>query len=134
MNLRTVGVVILIITALVGCSKREVPSTAAKPILVAWVPTTGKSMLPTFPERGLAEAQIGFPYEQLSVGDTVIFWDYTRGVGRFTHHRLVAKQLGNWIAQGDNPETNSTADRPWVTKDNYICRTTGRYQAVVYAP
>jgi hypothetical protein len=91
---------------------------------------TGESMLPTFPAKTLIEFQM-IPFDQLKAGDTVIFWDYTNSTPRFIHHRLVEKQLGNWIARGDNPVTNQTADRPWVTKDNYIARTTGRFTQIL---
>lgn len=123
-----------LVLALTACSKREIPTTAPRPVLLAWVPVSGQSMLPTFPERALVEVEIGVPYDQLKAGDTVIFWDYLRGTGKFTHHRLVARQLGNWISRGDNPATNPTADRPWVTPDNYVARTTGRHTQLLSAP
>lgn len=83
-------------------------------------------MLPTFPTKALIEVET-VPFSDLRQGDTVIFWDYTRTEPLLIHHRLVAKQGGNWIAQGDNPDTNPKADRPWVTPDNYLGRTTGRH-------
>ena len=118
----------------VGCSKREIPSTRKSPPLVAWVPISGKSMLPTYPERALAEAEFGVPYDELKVGDVVIFWDYTKPQPAFTLHTLVQKQAGNWIAKGNNPETNPVADRPWVTRDNYAARATGRHTQILVAP
>ena len=120
--------------ALLGCSKREIPSDNPRPIAHAWIAATGQSMLPTFPERALVEIQIGVPFEALRAGDSVVFWDYTRATPQLIHHRLVQEQGGNWIAQGDNPETNPTADRPWVTRDNYIGRTTGRHVQILAAP
>lgn len=109
-----------------GCGPK-IPTSQVKPSVAAWLPAQGKSMLPTFPERSLIEVEFGVPFDELKAGDTVIFWDYTRGAKALTHHRLVAKQAGAWIAQGDNPETNPVADRPWVTADNFIARGTGRH-------
>jgi hypothetical protein len=88
-------------------------------------------MSPTFPAERFVETQVGFPYDQLRVGDTVIFWDYTRPVPFLIHHRIVGSQGGNFIARGDNPVTNTREDAPWVTKDNYIARTTGRHAQVL---
>ncbi len=110
---------------LAGCG-RDIPTSKKRPPFITWTRVTGVSMKPTFPEECFVETQVGYPYEDLKEGDTVIFWDYFRGSG-MTHHRLVAKQGGNWIAQGDNPVTNAVADRPWVTPDNYVARTTGKY-------
>ena len=91
-------------------------------------------MLPTFPESSLVEFEVT-PFDQLKKGDTVLFWDYTERTGAvFIHHRLVESQGGNWIARGDNPETNTRADLPWVTKDNYIGRTTGKHTPFLMAP
>lgn len=117
-----------------GCGKRQIPTSAPRPALKAWVPVTGKSMLPTFPVTALVEAEFGVDYDTLQERQTVIFWDYTSGAPRFTHHRIVAKQGDNWIVQGDNPATNPIADRPWVTRDNFIARTTGRHTQILYAP
>jgi hypothetical protein len=130
----SVALAVLILAVAFGCSKREIPTTTPKPTLAAWIPYTGKSMLPTLPEAGLAEIEIGVTFDQLKQGDIVVFWDYLRGTGKFTLHRLVAKQAGNWIAQGDNPETNPKADRPWVTPDNYVARATGKNVQFVWAP
>lgn len=121
--------------AAVGCSKREIPSGAPKPTLVAWVPYTGQSMVPTFPARGLAEVEFGVSFSALKSGDIVVFWDYTLpGSPRFTLHRLVQLQGTAWIARGDNRLTNPSADRPWVTADNYVARATGRWSQLVAAP
>ncbi len=91
-------------------------------------------MLPTIPNGALVEIEVGFPYGSLKAGDIVVFWDYLRGTGKFTLHRLIDSQLGNWIAQGDNKETNSEEDRPWVTKDNYVAKATGRHTKLLSAP
>ena len=123
--------VLTLLLSLSGCSKREIPSDAPKPVLTAWVTAKGKSMIPTFPESALVEVEIGVPFSALKEGDTVVFWNYSGGPATFIHHRLVQKQAGNWIAQGDNSATNPTADRPWVTPDNFIGRTTGRYARLV---
>lgn len=117
-----------------GCSRREIPSEAPLPVLRAWVPASGRSMLPTYPERCLLEIEIGVPFDALRAGDPVIYWDYTRGPAALTHHRLAQRQGDSWIAQGDNPETNPTADRAWVTRANYIARGTGRWSLVLTAP
>lgn len=118
-----------------GCSKSDLPTSRAAPPLVGWIAAKGQSMGPTFPESALLEFEV-VAYEALKLNDTVIFWDYTRGgsAPSLIHHRLVAKQGGNWIAQGDNAATNKAADRPWVTKDNYLARTTGRHAQILFAP
>lgn len=82
-------------------------------------------MLPTLPVDHFALIDIGFPYTRLEVGDIVIFWDYRRG--GYTLHRLVAKQGAFFIARGDNPETNKTADRAFVIPENYIGKFVGKY-------
>lgn len=123
------------IFTLSGCGdSKAIPSSRSKPTLKAWVGHAGKSMLPAFPEFALVEVEFGVPYESLKEGDTVIFWDYTRATPLLIHHRLVAKQANAWIAQGDNAATNATADRPWVTPDNYIARTTGKHTQLLSAP
>lgn len=91
-------------------------------------------MLPTFPERALVEAQFGYPFDALKAGDTVLYWDYTAAQPRYLHHRLITSRAGAWIAQGDNPVTNPTTDAPWVTRDNYIARTTGRHTQLLTPP
>jgi signal peptidase I len=120
---------LILVALLAGCS-RDIPSDKPVPVLVAWTKVTGVSMSPTFPPDRLVEMEVGFPYEQLKAGDTVIYWDYTAG-NRLIHHRLVKEQFGAWMAKGDNPVTNPRADAPWVTKDNYIARTTGRHAQIL---
>ncbi len=120
-----------LLLSLSGCGPRQIPSDAPKPVIKAWVAAKGKSMLPTFPESALIEIEVGVPFSALKVGDTVVFWDYKRGDDALTHHRLVAQQGGNWIAQGDNPETNRVADKSWVTPDNFIARSTGRHAQIL---
>lgn len=120
---------------LAGCGdSRDIPSSKPKPTIKAWVGGTGPSMLPTFPESALVEAEFGVPFDALKAGDTVIFWDYTRPEPFLIHHRLSVKMGAGWIAQGDNPVTNAIADRPWVTPDNYIARTTGKHVQFLIAP
>jgi hypothetical protein len=118
---------IALLLCLTACSKRDIPSSQPKPALTAWVSASGESMLPTFPAKALVEMEL-VPYSDLKAGESVVFWDYTGKTGAtFVHHRLVGKHGNNWIARGDNPLTNPTADLPWVTEDNYIARTTGRH-------
>lgn len=124
--------VIALVLLLAGCGP-QIPSSAQKPMLRGWVLATGKSMLPTFPEAAFVEIEIGSRFEDLKVGDTVIFWDYTRGAG-MTHHRLVAKQGDAFIAQGDNKQTNVVVDKPWVTRDNFVARGTGRWAILLMPP
>ena len=112
-----------------GCNK-EIPTTQEKPIATAWMATTGKSMLPAFPEQALIEVLIGFPFDELKAGDTVVFWDYRRGYA-LTHHRLVHKQGRAWMAKGDN---NPNVDDSWVTKDNFIAKSTGKHSAIIVFP
>ena len=123
---------IAIVLLLAGCGP-QIPTSAQKPMLTGWVLAQGKSMLPTFPEAAFVEIEIGSRFEDLKVGDTVIFWDYTRGAG-MTHHRLVAKQGDAFIAQGDNKETNAVVDKPWVTRDNFVARGTGRWAILLVPP
>lgn len=122
----TLAVICLLLSVLwlAGCG-RKIPTSQPAPVLKVWVAVSGKSMLPNFPESGFVEMEIGVPFDALKAGDTAIFWDYTRGQG-LTHHRCREKQAGSWIMQGDNPGTNPVADRPWMTRDNYYGRTTGR--------
>lgn len=129
--MKRLAVAVVLLAILAGCSKQEIPASRPMPPLKAWLPYSGKSMLPVYPERGLAEVELGVPFSALKAGDIVVFWDYTRAADRFTLHKLVAKQGGNWIAQGVNPETNPVADRPWVTPENYVCRATGRHAQIV---
>lgn len=118
-----------------GCGdSRDIPSSKPKPTVKVWVGHTGQSMLPTFPETALIEAEFGVPFDALKAGDTVIFWDYTRPEPFLIHHRLSVKMGAGWIAQGDNPVTNATADSPWVTPSNYIARTTGKHVQFLIAP
>ncbi len=126
--------VCVLVFALACCGKREIPSSAPKPTVRAWVPAVGRSMEPNFPNGALVEAEFGVRYEDLKIGDTVLLWDYTRAEPFFIHHRIVAEQGGQFIARGDNPETNPKADRPWVTRDNFIARTTGRHTYALFAP
>ena len=99
----------------------------AKPTTKVWAAVSSESMRPTFPLNALVEMELGVPFAELKTGDTVIFWDTQRGARCLTHHRLIAHRGGGWITQGDNKKTNPVADRTWVTSDNYIARTTGRY-------
>jgi hypothetical protein len=101
--------------------------SAIMPTTKAWAAVSGQSMLPTFPLNALVEMEIGVPFANLKVGDTVIFWDYQRGERCLTHHRLIARRGSGWISQGDNKKTNPIADRTWITSENYIARTTGRF-------
>lgn len=117
---------VLLVFALVSCGKR-IPTAQDKPSVKAWISASGQSMLPTFPESCLVECEFGIPFDALKENDTVIFWDYKSTAPRLLHHRLIQKQGGNWIAKGDNRQTNPTADWPWVTPDNYLARTTGRF-------
>jgi signal peptidase I len=121
-----------VLFVLSGCGK--LPTSDRRPPITAWVAVQGQSMLPTFPDGTLVEVEFGIPYDQLKPGDTVIFWDYKRGALLFTHHRLKGKQGPWWIAQGDNPKTNPTADAPFVTAENYYARGTGRHTQILFAP
>lgn len=122
---------LVLLALLAGCGPK-IPTSKSKPVVTAWIAAVGESMLPTFPEKSLIEVEFGVPFEALKAGDTVVFWDYTKKEPALTHHRLVAKQAGNWIAKGDNPETNPVADRPWVTSDNFIARGTGRHTQLLF--
>lgn len=125
---------IAIVLMLAGCGP-QVPTSQQKPILTGWVLAQGKSMLPTFPEAAYVEVEIGSRFDDLKVGDNVIFWDYTQGAnGVMVHHQLVQKQGDAWIAQGLNKETNAVADRPWVTRDNFVARGTGRWAVILVVP
>lgn len=125
----------IVLLCLVGCGKREIPAESTGPALRAWVPVSGASMAPNFPERGWVEVEI-VDFDQLKVGDTVLFWDYTAANGKLIniHHRLVARQGESFIARGDNELTNPRADAPWVTRDNYRARTTGRWAYSLSTP
>lgn len=125
--MRFTAALVFLCVAFTACSKRDIPSSKPLPVTVGYVRCIGVSMLPNFPADSYAETLIGFPFDDLKVGDTVIFWDYTRATPHRTHHRLIAKRGDAFIAQGDNPVTNATADKPWVTRDNYIAKTTGRW-------
>lgn len=113
---------------LVSCTERNIAVSAPAPVVKAWVPCHGKSMLPTYPDKAMVEFEFGVPFADLKQGDAVIFWDYKRGATAITHHRLVAKQGGNWIARGD---ANDSADQSWVTPDNYLARGTGQWAYVI---
>lgn len=125
----------LLALALAACSKREIPAPSSGPALRAWVPVSGASMAPNFPERGWVEIEL-VDFDQLAVGDTVLFWDYTATDGKLVnlHHRLVAKQGDAFVARGDNELTNPRADAPWVTRTNYRARTTGRWAYTLATP
>jgi hypothetical protein len=128
MLLAAVGLVpVLLFT---GCGKREIPSDAPAPTVRAWLSAEGKSMLPSFPEHALVEVEFGVPFDALREGDSVVFWDYKRGAQALTHHRLKQKQGSAWIARGDN---NTVVDESWVTRDNYLGRTTGRHTQMLFA-
>lgn len=129
------AVLILSLLLIAGCSKAPV-NEAERPYLKGWVAVSGSSMLPKYPDGALVEVEIGVPFEKLKVGDDAIFWDYTNTTGAvFIIHELTEKHGNAFVAQGRNPETNPRADRPWVTKDNYYARATGRHaQFVFFAP
>ena len=124
---------IALVLLLAACGPQAPVNTDNKPVIVAWVSVSGESMLPTFPVSALAEAQFGYSYDALKVGDTVIFWDYKRGAKSFTHHRLIAKQGDNWIARGDNEKTNTRPDDSWVTRETFYARTTGKHSPIIIA-
>lgn len=113
-----------------GCNT-EIAADTPKPVVKAWIPCRGKSMLPNFPEYSYVQFEFGVPFEMLKAGDTVIFWDYKRSETALTHHRLVQKQGDAWIAKGDN---NEFPDKSWVTKDNYIARGTGVWLKTLESP
>lgn len=121
-----------------GCADAEgraIPHDGPKPPFHVWVPVTGKSMLPTYPESHLLEVDIQYPFSSLKVGDLVIFWDYRRdgGVG-YTYHPIIGRQGKYFITQGLNRSTNPRPDDSWLTPDNYIGRATGRSTLVLFAP
>jgi phage repressor protein C with HTH and peptisase S24 domain len=126
--------VLALVLLIAGSGRAPVPDE--RPILKAWIPVSGQSMLPKYPDGMMLEIELGVPYKDLKEGDDVVFWDYTGKSGAtFIFHKLVQKQAGSWIVQGRNPKTNPVADIPWVTKDNFIGRATGRHtQMVVYMP
>lgn len=127
-----IAIACAVVFCLAACAPREIPADAPKPIIRAWMQANGTSMLPSFPKHALAEVEIGVPFEDLREGDSVVFWDYKRGAQALTHHRLRQKQGSAWIARGDN---NTEADDSWVTRDNFIGRTTGRHtQLLISAP
>jgi hypothetical protein len=121
-----------------GCTDAEgraIPHDGPKPPFCVWVPVTGKSMLPKYPEAHLIEVNITFPFDQLRVGDVVVFWDYRRdGGASYTYHPIIGKQGKYFITQGLNPETNPRPDDSWLTPDNYIGRATGKSTLVLFAP
>lgn len=121
-----------------GCTDAEgrvIPHAGPKPPFLAWVPVTGKSMLPKYPEAHLLEVDVTYPFDSLKVGDEVVFWDYRRdgGVG-YTYHPIIGRQGKYFITQGLNPKTNPRPDASWLTPDNYIGRATGRSTLVLFAP
>lgn len=120
---------LLVLAVVFACNDRVIPIKGEKPIITAWIPAGGKSMLPNYPESALIEIEIGYDFEYLKEGDAVVFWDYKRGDNALTHHRLVKKQGSHWIAKGDNNERH---DESWVTKDNYIARGTGKHTQILF--
>lgn len=135
----------LLITALAllaGCDRvdstarsRAIPTDAPKPPFIVWVPVTGKSMLPKYPEAHWVEVDVNYPYRQLKVGDEVMLWDYTRaGTVAYTFHPIVGTQGDYFITQGLNKKTNPVPDRPWLTPDNYQGKGTGRSSLMLLPP
>lgn len=116
-------VLVVALFSISGCSDKAHPDYAKRKPLSGFVWARGESMrpvlnLPLFPAATLVPVELFYPFEDLKVGDIVVFYDYF--TGGYIIHQLVAKQGGNWIAQGANPVTNPNADRPWVTKDNFV--------------
>lgn len=79
----------------------------------------------------MVEVRVGVPFDALKEGDSVLFWDYRRGDNALTHHRLIQKQGDAWIVKGDN---NEIVDGSWVTKDNYLAQSTGKWAYMVTPP
>jgi hypothetical protein len=117
----------VLVFAMWGCSERAIPHSGPKPPCLMWMPVSGRSMLPKYPESHLLEVDVAFSYDNLKVGDEVVFWDYKRPVGiQYTFHAIVGKQGAYFIVKGLNPATNPIADAPWLTRDNFIGKATGR--------
>jgi hypothetical protein len=108
----------VVVLGLGGCNRK--PDTQFEPTkpLVVLVTHAGESMLPTLPTIGVAQIDIAYPFSRLATGDIVLFWDYVRE--GFTLHRIVARQGGAFIVQGDNPATNREADAPFLVRENYL--------------
>jgi hypothetical protein len=121
-----------------GCSDasgRAIPHRGPKPPCLVWLPVTGKSMLPKYPEAHLLEVDVTFDYDRLAVGDEVVFWDYRRDGGvHFTFHPIIGRQGDYYITRGLNPATNPRPDAAWVTRDNFIGKATGRSTLILFAP
>jgi signal peptidase I len=74
-------------------------------------------MVPTIPTGAIVIAS-PFPYEQLALGDIVVFKDRRIGL---VMHRLHAKVAGGWTTKGDG---NDTIDHDAMTEWNYVGKVT----------
>ena len=132
--MRALGRFLCVLTALLllsGCGPSPEVQNKPKPVFKAWLPAAGASMLPKFPIKAEIEIEIGVPFAALKEGDSVVFWDYERGPMAMTHHRLIQKQAGAWMAKGDN---NKVVDPSWVTEENYLARGTGKWEYILVPP
>ena len=116
----TLAAMVVLVFALSGCGRQDDAQFAPTKPLVGHFAVRGESMLPTLPTAHVAQVDVAYPFGQLEVGDIVLFWDYHRE--GFTLHRIVARQGAWFIVQGDNPTTNPDADRPFLTRANYVGR------------
>ncbi len=125
---------------LVGCAPQSQDAqthaiVGPPPPYYAWIGVTGKSMRPTFPESFWAQVDFTFPYENLKVGDLVVFWDYAGTGGyKFTFHRIVEQKDGYFVTRGDNKDTNPVPDASRLTVVNYLGKGTGKYTLVLLMP
>lgn len=125
----------------VGCGPQPSAEQSAqirrgpKPPFPVWVALTGSSMLPKYAKAGYVEIDANFPFERLTIGDEVCFWDHNRAGGdKFTFHRIVGKSGAYFLTQGINAATNPNPDGTLLDESNYQGRATGRHSIILLPP
>lgn len=103
---------------LASCDQRS-PQFEPKRAFVVLASVQGKSMLPYVKEeRHPVLLDVAFSYDNLKVGDVVIYWNYKWE--QFVMHRIEAKQGSAFIVRGDNPETNPVSDPGFLTREGFV--------------
>ncbi len=109
-----------------GCTsetKDNAPNYKPSRPFVYLISLRGESMNRTIPATEFVLVDFSFRYDDISVDDIVLYWDYRRD--KYILHEVVGKMGDAWVVKGSNPETNYKSDPCFLMRDNYIAKYVG---------
>lgn len=116
------GLLLAVFSGISGCSSAPAESASRKaerlrgvgPVLV--LPSVGKSMLPSIPDRCPARINTEAKFSDIKSADVLVFVS-SKHPGVLVEHRAFKRLAGGWWTKGDN---NRSPDDELVTPENFV--------------